>query len=157
MGGAPISIAGTAASANCLSTQPRTAEKCGSYFCGVSQDQLSNAMGLDPSKPCGTDVAVACKGTLTKIVTECAQGVAGDVEQTRTCVAGNAEVQADMIPAGCYNCFIDAVACCTGNVNCLLTCLGVETDEQQRACDAAQLAAQCPLSVFSCGGLPNPF
>ncbi len=144
----------------CLSTGAQMGDKCGSYYCGVSQATLTPE--LNPGKPCGDNPGYACKAELTAIVTEAAKMYSGDAvldpegfkSKVKAFVKMNPGVMANNVRDTCIDCFVGAAICCAGD---LLACGLICTTGTQAECDAAQKAKGCITQVFECGGLPDPF
>jgi len=152
----PISIAGTATAASCLSYQPATSTMCGSYYCGVTPETLTAAIG--PNSMCGSDPAYVCKGTLPLVVGACARKLksANPLSsseslrpQVQACAYEDAEVK-QKVSEQCLRCYLDS-AVCAGD-NCLVDCLSGDSP----ACDSCRMKNNCTAPVFTCNGLPNP-
>lgn len=129
---------------------------CASWYCGVTESQLMDA--VDPNAKCGGDVALLCAGSVTAKVGICARRLkAENFSATneelrplvRDCVYEDPEVKA-AVPADCLDCTIDAAACAADN--CLTQCLAGDSP----MCDDCRRESHCDQSVFSCGGLPAP-
>jgi hypothetical protein len=151
-----------------LSTQDATNGKCGSYYCGVTQEQLTPA--INPAGACGDNPTYACKAELTAIVTKCASDnllahvidllatppntTAFQADVTK-CVSDNPNVKSNNVKSTCIGCFVEAAMCCARDSACSGVCAGMDTGSTE--CDTAQKTAGCINPVFTCGGLPNPF
>ena len=159
----PELVAGPALSASCNSFTQADGAACGSYYCGVDESTLDQA--LDPGAVCGDEagnlggVAFVCVSRPVLVVGECARAeraanLFADNEQRRgrirDCVYEDAEMAANLREP-CLDCFID-VALCAGD-NCLIQCLAGDSD----ACDECRFENDCERPLFACSGLPDPF
>lgn len=140
----------------CHSYSPVEGDKCQGWYCGVTEQQLKDA--VDPKAKCGGNVPLLCKGSVTIKVGKCARDLkTANPRDTndqlrpkvRDCVYEDQEIK-DAVPEDCLNCTIDVAACAADN--CLIQC-ALEDNEQ---CDACRRQSKCDQAVFACGGLPAP-
>jgi hypothetical protein len=142
---------------SCHSYTPVEGDKCQGWYCGVTEQELSDA--IDPKAKCGGNVPLLCKGSVTIKVGDCARSVytnnldKGPEELkplVRDCVYKDAEEIKAAVPEACLDCTIDVAICASGP--CLGPCLGGDSE----GCDTCRLANHCDQKVFACGELPAP-
>jgi len=152
---ATSTIAGSATKAKCSSYGEPKNGMCGSYYCGVTQEQIMSELPADTLCP---DPVRVCDGGLVKAVGDCARSTkAANLTATnaqlkpkvQACVQKNPEF-ADL-QVECIGCFLD-VALCAGD-KCLLECLVGDS----AGCDSCRMKNNCEKPVFSCAKLPSPF
>src|SRR6185312_8149326 len=127
----------------CHSYSAVEGDKCQGWFCGVTEQQLKDA--VNPNAKCGGNVALLCKGSVTIKVGECARqekladfSASNEVlrPRIRECVYKDEDIK-NAVPENCLDCTID-VAACAGD-NCVGPCLTGDSE----ACDNCRLENHC--------------
>ena len=151
-------VGGSATKNMCLSYTKPMGDKCGGYFCGVTQDQIAAEMPADTL--CGASAAEgACNNKLPTLLASCARDIksgsplASNDElkpMIQACVFKDADIKAKT-PQPCMDCFLTA-ATCAGD-KCLVECLTGDSKE----CDACRATNKCDTTVFTCANVVSPF
>ena len=148
-------IEGTATASKCSSYGAAKGGMCGSYYCGVTLDQIKAELPADTLCP---EPEQVCDGGLVKAVGNCAR-----TTKAANLTANNAKLKplvaecVKKVPEfaqladACLGCFLD-VALCAGD-KCLLECLAGDS----AGCDSCRKRNNCEEPVFSCAKIPNPF
>lgn len=140
---------------DCESYTMPQADKCGSWYCGITLPKLESA--IDAAAVCGSSAELICSGSAVTAVADCARMIKLSMpfasnEQlrpmVRDCALQNAQLAGTR--SACLDCIFDGFACTADN--CLVQCLAGNSPD----CDQCRLKAKCDQTSFECAGLPWP-